>query len=448
MKLWKKMLVGFWMLVMGLCMSALPVGAAQITYAKPYELINVKKAEKLPGKWVKKENGGYRYRLESGGAAKNVWLKVNGKIYYLNKSGYRTSGWIEYRGKLYFAKKNGALAFGWLKRGKKVYYLRNNGSAAMGKLTIDGVVYHFDKKTGVRSAGWANLGRKRCYFDEKTGQMKRSCWIKTGDKYYYVGSDGVMLKSCWLVLKNKRYYLGSDGARLTGSQYLDGKGYYFKENGVYDPSVKVEPQIDPSKKMVALTFDDGPGAYTGRLLDCLERNHAKATFFMVGTNVANYKSTVKRMANLGCELGNHSYNHSSFTSLSYDSMRWQVTTTNNLIYSAAGAYPTLFRLPYGNGYNSSTVLSALQLPSIYWSIDPRDWANTGDPQHTVNAVLDSVQSGDIVLMHDIYYSTVRAAETIIPSLISRGYQLVTVSELAKYKGNTNLSAGRTYFHFR
>ena len=87
------------------------------------------------------------------------------------------------------------------------------------------------------------------------------------------------------------------------------------------------------------------------------------------------------------------------------------------------------------------------LPSIYWSIDTRDWANTGNPSHTVNAVLDHVKNGDIILMHDIHRSTVDAAEKIIPALRKRGYQLVTVSQLAKYKGKTTLHRGKTYYHF-
>ena len=100
------------------------------------------------------------------------------------------------------------------------------------------------------------------------------------------------------------------------------------------------------------------------------------------------------------------------------------------------------------GHNSSWVLNSTGLPSIYWSIDTMDWANTGSPQHTVNAVIGHVRSGDIVLMHDIHRSTVIAAESIIPTLVRKGYQLVTVSELAKYKGKTSLHAGKTYYHFK
>ena len=200
--------------------------------------------------------------------------------------------------------------------------------------------------------------------------------------------------------------------------------------------------------MVALTFDDGPGAYTSRLLNCLEKNKAKATFFMVGNSVSKYKNVVKRMASMGCELGNHSYSHPAFTTLSVSSMKSQVNKTNKKIQNASGQLPTVFRLPYGDGWNNKTVLNTLGLPSIYWSIDTMDWANTGNSQHTVNAVLNHVRSGDIVLMHDIHYATVKACERIIPALKKRGYQMVTVSQLAKYKGKTTLRKGKTYMKFR
>ena len=199
--------------------------------------------------------------------------------------------------------------------------------------------------------------------------------------------------------------------------------------------------------MVALTFDDGPGPYTARLLNCLEENGAKATFFMVGTSVPKYASTVKRMAEMGCELGSHSYSHPQFTLLSDSQIRQECSKAADLIKAASGQKPTVFRLPYGDGASDSRVLKAIGLPSIYWSVDPRDWANTGNPQHTVNAVLGTVKDGDIVLMHDIHASSVTAAETIIPALIRRGYQLVTVSQLADYKGKTTLKTGNTYRSF-
>lgn len=441
----KKMLLVFLML---LALLGLPVTAeakAKTTNAKSYSLKNVTKAEEVKGTWVKK-SGGYKFKKEDGKYVSSRWIKVEDKIFYINSKGYRTSGWIKYRNNTYYTNKRGVLWTGWL--ASQRYYLKPDGARATGFYTVDGQKYYFDTKTGVKKKGWATIGKSRYYFNKETGQMARSKWIKEGKSYRYVAKSGKMQKSRWLELGDKKYYLDATGARVTGTYYIEEKGYYFKSNGVYDPSVKVKAEVDPKKPMVALTFDDGPGAYTNRLLNCLEENKAKATFFMVGSSVSRYKNEVKRMANMGCELGNHSYSHPAFTTLSVSSMKNEVNSTSKKIQEASGKLPTVFRLPYGDGHNNQTVLNALGLPSIYWSIDTRDWANTGNSQHTVNEVLNNVKSGDIILMHDIHLSTVKACETIIPALKKRGYQLVTVSQLAKYKGKTTLKKGTTYRGFR
>ncbi len=417
---------------------------AKMTVLEDSALKNVTKAGILEGEWIQAGKQ-YRFLQTDGSFAQNGWFCANGKIYYVNSRGNRVTGWVQYRNGLYYLGKNGALRTGWLERHKKRYFLRDNGKAARGLFSVGGETYYFDRKTGEARSGWIRARKNTYYFSAKTFCMKKNAWIKTDGKYYRVGKDGRKCAPGWLTVKKKKYYLDKNGARVTGTLYLDGKGYYFTEKGVYDPSVK--PEVDPSRPMVALTFDDGPGKYTDRLLNCLKNNNAKATFFMVGSSVPYYQATVKRMADMGCELGNHSYSHTSFTSLSGSGIASEISRTSSNIRAAAGRGPTLCRLPYGNGHSTSWVLSSLGLPSIYWSIDTRDWANTGNPSHTVSEVLNHVKSGDIVLMHDIHYSTVVAAETIIPALKQRGYQLVTVSELAKYKGKTTLYSGRTYYHF-
>ena len=447
MKKFKKAAAIAGMLAALLVACMMPVQAKKVTAAKSYSLKTVMKAAKREGEWVKKK-GKLCFRLENGSYVKNRWINVDGKIYYLNGKGNIVKGWIRYRKKLYYTGADGTLRTGWLKIKKYQYYLKKSGVMATGILTFDKDKYYFDKN-GVRKTGWITLKKSSYFFDKSTGKMKKECWVRVrAGKYRYLKRDGKMAKSQWLDLSGKKFYVDEDGYRVTGTQYIGNKGYYFKKNGVYDPSVKVKMEVDPRKKMVALTFDDGPGPYTKRLLNILKRNGAKATFFMVGQNVSSYKSAVKTMASMGCELGNHSYSHPQFTSLSVSQMRSQVTRTNNAVKNACGKKPTVFRLPYGDGASNGTVLSALGLPSIYWSIDTRDWANTGNSQHTVNAVLNNVRNGDIVLMHDIHYATVNAAERIIPALKNRGYQMVTVSQLAKYKGKKTLRPGRTYYSFR
>lgn len=419
---------------------------AKVTEAKSYRLRDVSQAETPEGEWIQKKNG-VCFRREDGTLIKNRWIALEDGIYYLNGSGRPTTGWIRYRKNLYYTDSDGRLHTGWLTEGKNTYYFYPDGAMAKGLCTVGEARYYFNEKTGAAASGWVKIGKYQYYFKPKTLEMKTSGWVKTKGKHYYVNKKGRKRKPGWLTVGEKTYYLDSDGARVSGTLYLDGKGYFFKKNGVYDPTVKVNLEVDPSKPMVALTFDDGPGPYTERLLNCLEKNGGKATFFMVGTSISRYPSAVKKMAAMGCELGNHSYSHPRFSTLSTDSIRSEMSRTSALIQSASGQTPTVMRLPYGDGESNARVLTAVGLPSIYWSIDTRDWANTGNPQHTVNQVLNQVKSGDIVLMHDIHSSTVTAAETIIPELRRRGYQLVTVSQLAKYKGKTSLHSGKTYRSF-
>ena len=202
--------------------------------------------------------------------------------------------------------------------------------------------------------------------------------------------------------------------------------------------------IDPSKPMVALTFDDGPSAYTPRILDCLEEHEQAATFFVVGYNAARYGSTMKRMIELECEIGNHSYNHPDLTTMSYSGIVNEMASTNSLIYAATGTYATVSRTPGGSV--NSIVRNAISTPIIMWSIDTIDW-KTRDTWSTVNCVLNNVEDGDIVLMHDIHSPTIAAAEILIPELVKRGYQLVTVSELSQYRGN-GMKAGNVYYSFK
>jgi len=391
------------------------------TKAASYDLTNVKKADKTAGEWVKTAKG-YRYRLTDGTWLKSRWLKNGGSIYYLNKSGYRTSGWVSYRGSWYLLRSNGTLKTGWHGH---MYLKKSDGTRASGFLKIK--------------------GRKYC-FSPDTGTWQSGVFSVSGSLYYADPSTGVIKTGGWFTAKNKaKYYARSSGALATGWTKIDGLYYRFSDKGVL--LTKEGTEINPDGKMVALTFDDGPGPYTERLLKCLKNNNARATFFMVGTSVTAYPSVVAKVSEAGCEIGNHSWSHPNMLSVSSAEVSSQISRTSAAIVAAGGTKPKLCRLPYGSGAWTGWVLSAAGLPSIYWSIDTRDWANRSNPQHTVSAVLNYVQDGDIVLMHDIHQATVTAAETIIPALIRRGYQLVTVSELAQFKGVT-LKTGNTYRSIR
>lgn len=208
-------------------------------------------------------------------------------------------------------------------------------------------------------------------------------------------------------------------------------------------------------KLIALTFDDGPSAKaTNRILDLLEKNGSTATFFVVGYNIEDNISIIKRAQSLGCEIANHSNDHKNLTKCSASELRKQVDKPNETIKSLTGTAPKLFRTPGGN-FNG--VEEDIGMPIIQWSIDTNDWrykdaSNKGRSEAQRNAdlekitkkVIDSAESGDIVLMHDIYNFTADLCELIIPGLIEKGFKLVTVSEMYEAYG-TELKNGKVYY---
>ena len=199
---------------------------------------------------------------------------------------------------------------------------------------------------------------------------------------------------------------------------------------------------DPGKPMVALTFDDGPSKKTERILDVLEQYGAHATFFVVGIQLEKFPEIVKRASDLGCEIGNHTYNHKNLTKISPDEMREQINGVNRLVLEATGKEPALVRPPYGAGIKDETVKANVAYPLIMWTIDTLDWS-TRDTQSTLEAIRKDMKDGSIVLMHDLYDPTAAAVETIVPELIEQGYQLVTVSEMFAAKGIA-LEPGKYY----
>ena len=261
-------------------------------------------------------------------------------------------------------------------------------------------------------------------------------FVKTakGKQYY---KNGVPVKKKWITVKKKKYYFDKKGYMVTGKKTISKKLCYFSKKGVLTRS------INKKGKMVALTYDDGPSVYTPIILSALKKNDGLATFFVVGNRVNQYKKQLKQAYKMGCEIGNHSWDHSNLSKLSASSLRSQLNRTNKAVKKITGKKPVLLRPPYGS--SNSTVASNAKMPLILWSIDTLDW-KTRSTSATISCIKREVRDGDIILMHDIHKPTAEAAKTIVPWLVDQGYQLVTVSEMAECRGK--LKKGTKYYSIR
>lgn len=197
-------------------------------------------------------------------------------------------------------------------------------------------------------------------------------------------------------------------------------------------------------KLVALTFDDGPGKYTEDLLDGLEARGATATFFVVGTQAAKYPETLRRIAVDGHQLASHTYGHSQLTRLSTDGVKSQLSMVNDYLIAAGGEQSYALRPPYGS--HNERVRETADVPIIMWSVDPLDWKYR-NVKTVANNIMSSVQDGDIVLLHDIHQTSVEAAFIVIDKLQAEGYEFVTVSELLRRRG-VEITNGEVYYSAR
>ena len=260
-------------------------------------------------------------------------------------------------------------------------------------------------------------------------------WHDDENGKWYQNADGTYFAGGMQEIDGSTYYFDDNGYIKTGWVEVGFDDYYFNDDGTYDPS--------QHKTRIAFTFDDGPGEYTDELLDCLEENNAHATFFMLGQNVGSWESTVQRMADIGCEIGSHSWDHPNLYDLSMDSVAKQFSDTDAALEKACGQKASVARAPYGNW--SDDIISTVGKPFFTWSLDSLDWSYLD-----VNKDYDAVMNGDltdgsIILMHDIHEPSVQAAIKMIPELVQKGYKLMTVSELAAAKGVTLQGANYSDF---
>ena len=195
------------------------------------------------------------------------------------------------------------------------------------------------------------------------------------------------------------------------------------------------------KKTVALTFDDGPSSkYNAQFLDVLARNRAHATFFMVGTMMNNCQKCVLDTYNSGNEVGSHTYNHMNIKKNNALDVNDNLKQLDDLFYKITNDHIKYVRPPYG-AYSKEN-LENINNPLILWNIDTEDWSHH-DVDYIVNSVMENVQDGSIILMHELYETSLQALEVLLPRLYAEGYQVVSVSELANMKGKT-LESGHAY----
>ena len=234
---------------------------------------------------------------------------------------------------------------------------------------------------------------------------------------------------------------GNVSIKINNNEIKNLMNYEMKYDDTYENEIYT---LDASKKAIAFSFDDGPSNYDLGIIDALEAAHAKATFFLVGNRITSFKNSINRMIETNMEVGNHSYNHKYMKKMSKAQVADQINKTNNIYKELTGREMKLFRPPYG-AINTSTLIGP-GVPAIIWSIDTLDW-KVRDKDKVYSTILDNAKDGDIVLMHSLYESTLEAVKMVLPELYKRGFQVVSVGELAELKGKT-FTPGSSYIALR
>ena len=204
------------------------------------------------------------------------------------------------------------------------------------------------------------------------------------------------------------------------------------------PEITPEPTAPPepsNAKYLALTFDDGPTrSHTERLLDGLAEMNAHATFFVVGHRLGTTGDLIQRMVDEGHSVGSHSYNHADLTAITREAVAYQLDTTNDLIREITGLETTLLRPPYGaRDARLAEMATARGMSLIIWSVDPQDW-KTREAKALSAHIISHAKDGDIILLHDLYGTSVDAALIAVRELTAQGYIFVTVDELLEING--------------
>ena len=214
-----------------------------------------------------------------------------------------------------------------------------------------------------------------------------------------------------------------------------------EQEAVRDEAIR---RVDPDKPMIALTFDDGPGPGTRRILRALESVDGRATFCMVGDRVNDYAQTARMVAEQGSEIATHTLSHPNLAKLSAGEVRAELEQSIAAIEQVTGVRPGVLRPPYGStSEDVQQICREMGVVIANWNVDTEDW-RVRDADAILNHVLDNARDGAIVLCHDLYPETAAAMERAVAALAEQGYQLVSVSELLEARAGGG-SAGKIYY---
>ena len=214
-----------------------------------------------------------------------------------------------------------------------------------------------------------------------------------------------------------------------------------EQEAVRDEAIR---RVDPDKPMIALTFDDGPGPGTRRILRALESVDGRATFCMVGDRVNDYAQTARMVAEQGSEIATHTLSHPNLAKLSAGEVRAELEQSIAAIEQVTGVRPGVLRPPYGStSEDVQQICREMGVVIANWNVDTEDW-RVRDADAILNHVLDNARDGAIVLCHDLYPETAAAMERAVAALAEQGYQLVSVSELLQARAGGG-SAGKIYY---
>ncbi len=234
-------------------------------------------------------------------------------------------------------------------------------------------------------------------------------------------------------LINKDIILENELDSIPYNENIDFNSQKIDENDEFKERKELLIEKYDNKKLIALTFDDGPSKYTKILVDELKKRNVPVTFFILGENAKKYPETLKFAYDADNEIGIHSYEHKLFTKLTEEEIIEEITKANNIIQEQIDTPITLIRVPYGSRNKKvDNVLEKLNLTDILWTVDSKDW-KLKNTNKIYNYVLKYIKGNDIILMHDTFKTSINSAIKIVDFLTEKGYVFVTVSELLEIK---------------